>query len=271
MTNNRDFRMNKKKTKGIFITGTDTGVGKTIVAAGIAAAMKKRGINVGVMKPVHTGCKTRKGKLIPEDSLLLARAASSDDPIELITPYMFREPAAPYVAAEENNITIDIDRITDCFNELCKRHDYVIIEGIGGALVPITKTFFIADLIKRLDVPAIVVTTPFLGTINHTMLTISCLIERKIPVAGIIINYTRKEQGTLSEKTCQKTIEELTGMPILEIIPPIPNLRKIISDNHANLPHPFLNIADSIMKNPAASCRVSNQNLPSLDGRGQGR
>ncbi len=119
--------MNKKKAKGIFITGTDTGVGKTIVAAGIAAAMKKRGINVGVMKPVHTGCKTRKGKLIPEDSLLLARAASSDDPIELITPYMFREPVAPYVAAIENKAAIDIDTIIYSFNELRKRHDFVSV------------------------------------------------------------------------------------------------------------------------------------------------
>lgn len=234
--------------KGIFITGTDTGVGKTIIAAGLAAAMRMRGINVGVMKPVHTGCKSRKGKLIPEDSLLLARAASSDDPMELITPYMLREHAAPYVAAKENNVTIDIDKITDCFKKLCKRHDYVIVEGIGGALVPVTKTFFIADLIKRLNVPAIVVTTPFLGTINHTMLTISCLVERKIPVEGIIINYVRKERRILAEKTCQKTIKELTDIPILDIIPPIPHLREIISDNQANLPHSFLNIADSIIK-----------------------
>ncbi|MBI5039474.1 MAG: dethiobiotin synthase, partial [Nitrospirae bacterium] len=125
--------------RGIFITGTDTGVGKTFVAAGIASALQKQRVNVGVMKPVHTGCKAKNGALIPQDSVLLARSAGVDDPLDLMTPYMFREPVAPYAAAIENDIEIDIDRITESFKRLCGRHECMIVEGIGGVLVPITR------------------------------------------------------------------------------------------------------------------------------------
>ena len=238
--------MNKKKTKGIFITGTDTGVGKTIVAAGIAAAMKKRGINVGVMKPVHTGCKIRKGKLIPEDSLLLAGAALSDDPIEIITPYMFREPVAPYVAAIENKVAIDIDTIIDSFNELCKRHDFVIVEGIGGVLVPVAKDFYIADLIKILRIPVIIVTRPDLGTINHTLLTISLLKNKLIPINGIVICNGKKGNSNPAVKTCQKTIESLTDIRVIATIPFTHNLKDRLLPGNLNLPHPFLKLADTL-------------------------
>lgn len=224
---------------GIFITGTDTGVGKTMVAAGIAAALRARSINVGVMKPIHTGCKTRNGKVIPEDSLLLAKAARVDDPIELITPFTFKEPVAPFVAAIENNVRIDINRITKSFKALCERHEYMIVEGIGGLLVPITRNFYVADLIKRLDIPAIIVTRSGLGTINHTMLTINCLKERKIPLRGIVINYSDKKKNTLAEKGCRETIERLSGIPVLDIIP-------YMSKDKTTGLNPFLKLAISL-------------------------
>ncbi len=205
--------------KGVFITGTDTGVGKTFVAAGIASALKKRGINVGVMKPIHTGCKTRRGILIPEDSVKLAKSANVDDPLGLITPYIFKEPVAPYIAAKENSITIDLHRIIKSFNTLVTWHDFMIVEGIGGVLVPLTRNFFVADLIRRLKLPAIIVTRSGLGTINHTLLTIHCLKERKIPIKGIVINDSIKGKKTLAEKTLPETIESLSGVPVLGRIP----------------------------------------------------
>ena len=228
---------------GIFITGTDTGVGKTVVAAGIAAAMRARGINVGVMKPIHTGCKTRKGKLVPTDSLFLARSASADDPIGLITPYIFSEPLAPYAAAIKNNVVIDIERIIKSFKILCARHDYVIVEGIGGVMAPITERFYVAGLIKRLKIPALIVTRPELWTINHTMLTIGCLRERKVPVKGIVINYSRRRKNTPAEKSCRKTLEKLSGIPIIGITPYIPDLRIKLSDRTPAFPDPFLKLA----------------------------
>src|SRR3990172_10839643 len=219
------------KKRGIFVTGTDTGVGKTVVTAGIAAALRARGINVGVMKPVHTGCTIIKGKLRPEDSLLLARAAASNDPEELMTPYMFRESAAPYAAAKEHNMVIDIGKITDCFNELCRRHDYVIVEGIGGVLVPVTREFYVADLIKRLNIPLILVTRPDLGSINHTLLSIHCLKTKKINLSGIIISNCKKGSRNFAEKTFQDSIETLTDIPVLGTLPYITNCStRILSD-----------------------------------------
>jgi len=225
--------------RGIFITGTDTGVGKTFVAVGIASALQKQRVNVGVMKPVHTGCKAKNGALIPQDSALLARSACVDDPLDLMTPYMFREPVAPYVAAIENDIEIDIDRIRESFKRLCGRHEYMIVEGIGGVLVPITQNFYVADLIKRLRLPAIVVTRPGLGTINHTILTINCLRERKIPIKGIIVNYSLKEKDTLAEKRGPETIGRLSRVPILGIIP-------CLSKGIPAGANPFLKLADSL-------------------------
>ncbi len=225
--------------RGIFITGTDTGVGKTLVAAGIASAFRERGINVGVMKPIHTGCKTRKGTLIPEDSVKLAKSASVEDSLGLITPYSFREPVAPFVAATENNVVINPERIIKSFKTLCKRHEYMIIEGIGGVLVPITQSFYLADLIKRLKLPALIVTRPGLGTINHTMLTINCLKERKTPLIGIVINYSRKGENTLAERSCSETIESLSGIPVIGTIP-------YISKGKLTGLNPFLKLADGL-------------------------
>jgi len=234
------------KKRGIFVTGTDTGVGKTVVAAGIAAALRARGINVGVMKPVHTGCTIIKGKLRPEDSLLLARAAASDDPEELITPFMFRESAAPYAAAKEHNMVIDVGKITDCFNELCRRHDYVIVEGIGGVLVPVTREFYVADLIKRLNIPVILVTRPDLGSINHTMLSIHCMKTKKIHSGGIVISNCKKGRGNFAERTFQDSIETLSDIPVFGTLPYITDLNMRFYSDTMKLPDLFLKIADTL-------------------------
>lgn len=231
---------------GLFVTGTDTGVGKTAVAAGIAAALRSRGINVGVMKPVHTGCGTREGNLTPHDSLILAGSASSDDPIELITPYMFTEAVAPYVAAIKQKVVIDVDLISDYFMVLCKRHDYMIVEGIGGVLVPVRDDFYVADLIKLLNLPVILVTSPHLGYLNHTMLTISCLTIKKIPITGIVINNRNTGNGTLAEMTFQDTVETLSGIPVLGTIPYISSLKKRLVSEALNIPDPFLKLADTL-------------------------
>lgn len=213
------LRIIKGVTGGVFITGTDTGVGKTVVAGRIARAMRERGINVGVMKPIHTGCRKRKRKLIPADSIYLMKSACVNDPVELVTPFMFREPAAPLVTAKNSNRIISIEKIMECFNELCRRHTFMIVEGVGGACVPITKDFFIGDLISMLGLPAIIVSRPDIGTINHTLLTIDYLRKKDITIEGVIINYTRRIRKSIAEKTCGKIIEELSGIKvIMEIV-----------------------------------------------------
>ncbi len=235
------------RNHGIFVTGTDTGVGKTVVAAGIAAAMKKRGINIGVMKPVHTGCRVIKGKLRPDDSIILENAASSGDPADLITPFMFREPASPLTAAKQTDTLIDINRITECFCKLRRMHDYMIVEGIGGVLVPVSRDFSVADLIRRFKLPVLLVTGPYLGSVNHTMLSLFCLKAMKIPVRGIVINNCKKGGGTLAEKTFADSISDLSGISVTGTLPYIPGVEKRLVSGTIKLPDHFLKLADSLL------------------------
>lgn len=213
-----------KDKKGIFITGTDTGVGKTVVAAGLAAALKAKGIDVGVMKPIQSGCRRHRGKLIPSDSLFLIKAAGIKDCLDLITPYRLFHPLAPSVASEIEKVEIDIKRILDAYKRLLELHDIVIVEGIGGLLVPIKKDYFIADLIRDLSIPIIIVARAGLGTINHTLLTVKYASFRGIEIIGIILNNVVGKRAGLAEKTNPEVVEELSGLPLLGIIPFIKEL-----------------------------------------------
>ncbi len=205
--------------KGIFITGTDTGVGKTVVAGGLACALKKEGIDVGVMKPVQTGCiETSEGLLAPDADFLISMSGVKDD-IDLIAPYRFKEPLAPSVAAEIEGREIDIEKIISSYNKLTQIHNFIIIEGAGGVLVPILKEYLFIDLIKRLSVPIIIVARTGLGTINHTLLTVRYALEHGIRIIGIIFNHTSNEEDGIAEKTNPDIIKRLCNIPILGILP----------------------------------------------------
>lgn len=203
-------------TPGIFITGTDTGVGKTTVAAGLAGALKHRGYSVGVMKPVQSGAGVKNNRLYSQDAEILIAAAGSNDDEALVCPYLFREPFAPCVAAEMEGKTIDIEVIKNSYKELERRHDIVIVEGAGGIAVPIKGSFLVSDLILHLNLPAIIVSRAGLGTINHTFLTAEYAKARRIPVIGVIVNDYR---GGIVEQTNPEMIAKLTGVQILGIIP----------------------------------------------------
>jgi adenosylmethionine-8-amino-7-oxononanoate aminotransferase len=193
--------------KGIFITGTDTGIGKTVVSAGLALSLKQKGLDVGIMKPLQSGGR--------EDTDFLIKALGAKDEIELINPCYFKKPLAPLIASEVEDIRIDILSIKNAFDELSKRHDIVIVEGIGGLLVPITEDYFVSDLILELDIPVIIVSRPELGTINHTLLTAKHAKESGMDIIGIIFNETKKRRKGLAEKTNPSIIEKLSGVPIL--------------------------------------------------------
>jgi dethiobiotin synthetase len=201
--------------RGIFITGTDTGVGKTYIAERLALDLRKRGINVGVMKPAETGCHHRAGMLIPSDALRLMKAAGSDDSLAFVNPYRFREPLAPLVSARRAGKIIEPRVIAQSFNILRSRHEFVIVEGAGGIMVPLTPRYTYCDLAYTLGLPVVIVSRPGLGTINHTLLTISALRARDISIAGIIINYAADWKKGLAEKTSLSVIEEMSKLPIL--------------------------------------------------------
>jgi dethiobiotin synthetase len=202
---NRD--KHSQRVKGVFITGTDTGVGKTYVGAQLAKALRDKGINVGVMKPIETGCRMRRGILYPSDGYALKRAAKAEDSIDLIVPIQLRKPLAPLVAAKLERKKIDLKKIDRTYQTLRKRHEFVIVEGAGGALVPIQEDFFMIDLAKRLKLPVILVIGNRLGAINHALLTIEAIQKRSLPFAGWILNDL--QSTSLSSKTNKKVLKKL--------------------------------------------------------------
>ncbi len=205
--------------KGIFITGTDTGVGKTFVAAGLIKAIRGKGINVCPMKPVETGCKRRNGKLIPADAVELLKASGIEESLDSVNPYRFRQPLAPAVAAEKEGVVIRKSRIISAYKRLSKSYDFTLIEGAGGIMSPVYKEYLCLDMIKDLALPLIIVSRPGLGTINHTLLTIEAAKSRGINVYGVIINHVASTGKHLSEKSNPEIIENISKVPILGIIP----------------------------------------------------
>jgi len=204
--------------KGIFITGTDTGVGKTVVAAAIARLLKEQGADIGVMKPVTSGCEEVEGRLVPEDAELLAWGAGLSGVDTDSAPYLLRAPLAPSEAAAREGVRIDFDRIVDAFTRQATRHEYVIVEGAGGLMVPLSGGFLIADLVKRLDLPLLVVARPGLGTVNHTVLTCFAARQLGIRVAGVVINNYPEAPGC-AEQSAPHLISSLAGAPVLGILP----------------------------------------------------
>ena len=207
-----------KRAGGIFITGTDTGVGKTVVAAGLALVLRERGIRVGVMKPVATGCSGDGKRLVSEDAVYLFEAAENERP-PLTNPLRFRNPVAPSVASVIEKREIPIEKILKAYRDLQRHYEFVIIEGIGGLLVPITKEYFVANLIHEFDLPLVIVARGGLGTINHTLLTVDAAVIRGFEVRGIVFNRMPRVNFSIAEITNPKVINDLTGIPILGSLP----------------------------------------------------
>jgi len=205
--------------KGLFITGTDTGVGKTVVTAAMAATLRADGVNVGVMKPVATGCVRRREGLVSEDAEFLAQAADAPEPLEDISPIRLAEPLAPTVAAARAGITLDLVPMWRAWDRLKKAHDVMLVEGIGGALCPVTPKQSVADLAQRFNLPVVVVARPALGTINHSAMTVEVLRARGLEVAGIIINRYVHDTDDVAEMTNPDEVQRVTGAPVLGLVP----------------------------------------------------
>ncbi|MBU3911169.1 MAG: dethiobiotin synthase [Candidatus Omnitrophica bacterium] len=203
--------------KGFFITGTDTGVGKTEVAACLAGCFLRKGFKVAVMKPVATGVRRT-----CSDARILKTAARSNAPLNRINPVALRYPLAPLTAKRLEKKKIDLNIIWRNFRKLKSASDVVIVEGIGGLMTPIKKTgrtvFYVRDMILKMGLPVILVTRPDLGTINHTLMTIGMLRARGIKIAGVIINYTSHVKKDLAVKTNPSVIEELSGIKVLGVM-----------------------------------------------------
>ncbi len=215
-----------RKNKGFFITGTDTGVGKTYVASGLISAMIKKGLTVSPFKPVESGCRMRKGELIPSDTVSLMKVSHIQESINTINPYRLKHALAPSVAAEIENVRINKKTILSAFKRLADRYDITIVEGAGGLMVPVYRKYLVIDIAKDLNLPIIIVSRPGLGTINHTLLTIEAAQQRGLHVLGVIINYAEPAKKGLSEKTNPEVIERLSRIPVLAVIPFSKNTEK---------------------------------------------
>jgi dethiobiotin synthetase len=194
---------------GLFITGTDTGVGKTFITCGIARLLHQWGAKVAVMKPIATGNR--------RDAELLIKAFSFGEAMEIVNPQFFRAPLAPRVAASLERRVVDLDAIYRAFWYLHKKYEVLIVEGIGGVKVPIGESTYVTDLIQALRLPALVVARAGLGTLNHTLLTLESLERAKVPVAGVLLNGGMRK--TPAEKTNLEALQECTVMDILGELP----------------------------------------------------
>ncbi len=212
--------------KGVFITGSDTGVGKTVVTALIAMQLQQKGIDISVMKPVETGCTLTNGALVPGDGTWLKEILDLSDSMEHIVPVRYELPLAPMVASEIEDRPVNIQKIMSSVEYMQARRDYLIIEGIGGLRVPIKEDFFVSDLILALSLPVVVVSRVSIGTINHTLLTLESAASMGIEVKGIILNHSDPPDNDIAEKTNPQIIARLCQTPVLGTIPYIKPLTK---------------------------------------------
>jgi len=208
-----------RRFRGVFVTGTDTGVGKTVVAAGLACGLAQAGLAAGVMKPIATGGRPTLRGTVSADAQFLVKVTGCADPPELANPVCLAEPLAPTVAARLADTAIDLSVIAEAFQILARRHDAVVVEGIGGLMVPIGGGFSVADLAARLGLPLIVVARPGLGTINHTLLTVDVARRRGLTVAAVVINGYRPDEAGVCERTNPDEIERAGQVPVAAIVP----------------------------------------------------
>ncbi len=200
----------------LFITGTDTEVGKTVVTAILGLAYQQHGIDVGYFKPVQSGAKG----FIPPDAMFCQEILSLKSSPQELCAYIFEPPVSPHLAARWANTEIDPMYIKTCYKNLKKKYKVLLVEGAGGLLVPLTKGFFMRDLVKLLDLPLVIVARPSLGTINHTLLTIECARNSGIEILGVIINRAPLEPDPVVEDNI-KSIAIMGKTRILAVIPEV--------------------------------------------------
>jgi len=205
--------------KSLFITGTDTDVGKTYITAGLAVTFRKMGIDVGVMKPFAAGTPEKTGYK-SEDIVIISKAAKACDPENLVNPQFFMIPASPYTAWKTLKTKPKISTILSSFKKLTKLHDMILVEGMGGIMTPILKDYYVTNLIKEMKIPTVIVTRSKVGTVNHTIMTVKMCEKYKIPVKGIIINNFEKGYPIPELK---RDLQNLTGIKVLGSIPFIKN------------------------------------------------
>jgi dethiobiotin synthetase len=206
----------RRPSAGVLIAGTDTGVGKTVVTAALAAALIRLGHGVGVMKPVETGVSP--SKPASADAARLQAIVESEETLGAICPYRFELPVAPVAAAQAERRSIDLGVIRQVYRLLANRYEYTVVEGVGGVRVPLTANADLIDLAAALKLPVVVVGRAGLGGINHALLTVDALQRRKIPLVALMLNRTQPVRSAtmrLQERTTIEALRKRAGVPVL--------------------------------------------------------
>lgn len=210
--------MAAERCPGIFVTGTDTGVGKTMAAAALALFLRGRGLKVGVCKPAETGVEDPDG--LGADASMLQWAAGSVDKPDSISPYRFRAPLAPWLAAKEEGVRIDPAVLAEAVDNISKEKDFVIVEGAGGLMVPVNGGYLMADLARDVGLPLLIVSPPRLGTINHTLLTVFAARSMGLPIAGFLINGMPTNPDK-AEEGAPHALASLASADLLGVLPQV--------------------------------------------------
>lgn len=203
--------------RGFFVAGTDTNIGKTVVSASLLHAYADLGYRVLGMKPVAAGAEQVDGLWVNEDVALLRAASNTPAAPDLINPYLFREAIAPHIAAEHKGARIEIPRIRAAYDELAGQADVVLVEGVGGLLVPLSEQKDAADLAVALNLPVILVVGMRLGCINHTLLTVEAIAARGLKLAGWVANRVDPEMAAYEDNLV--ALSRRVRAPLLAEIP----------------------------------------------------
>ena len=271
-----------KVKRGFFITGTDTGVGKTVATAVLGVLLQKQGYSVGFMKPVQCGGR---------DAQWLKKILQLNDPLKDINPCFVAEPLSPHLAFPRAKQQIDIAKIIAAYQELQKKYDIVLVEGAGGLMVPLAEHYFVAGLARELNLEIIIVSRLGLGTINHTLLTIEQARGRGLSVKGVVFSKIKNKKATFPEQTNPQEIAKIGNVPILGTIPYLKNKtqKEILKKCHLDLEvlltpqknrtlelqawdkqyiwHPFTQMKDWLADETLVIDRAAGNYLIDTDGR----
>ena len=221
--------------KGFFVTGTDTGIGKSWCSAALIWKLRQQGHSVAGMKPVASGCIETAEGLRNEDALLLQQLSSSTIPYNQLNPYAFKAAIAPHIAAEHEGNCIDLEVIKRKYNSISNEYDFTIVEGVGGWLVPLNDQQTLADLAAALKLPVIMVVGLRLGAINHALLTAHQIHQSGCHLAGWIANTPVAKMAAQAENL--ETLRRLIKAPLLGVVPHLENFdeKKIAASIHLDL------------------------------------
>lgn len=216
--------------KAVFITGTDTGIGKTVIAGCLARYLSQKGHDVITQKWIQTGCDSLGSSDIAAHLKVMGRKpAAIKGYLPYAAPYIFKPASSPHLACKTENKRISADKVINSFKFLSERFDFIIVEGTGGALVPFTKKRLVIDIVRELDLPVVIVAGNKLGAINHTILTIEALRARKIKILGLIFNDMEKKNSPVLEDN-PRIIEALTGQKSFGRLPWEPARKKLYQE-----------------------------------------